>query len=233
MNTIFQSCARTASRRTHQTRGVARPLVALRRSMSAQPQAEATSADAPPAAEASGSDDLAAKLQEKEDQIKEVTVRSTSNVHMRATLIGPLFPRFKNRLRYAQADFLNLQRNAQKEKEQARDYAITKLAKDLVGTVDVLALALKSVPEDARKGNQLYEGVEMTQRSLLQSLAKYGVEQYDPTGQKFDPNLHEALYMAPVPGKEPGTVLETQKLGYKIKDRVLRAAQVGVVQDTS
>ncbi|KAG9117697.1 Mitochondrial matrix cochaperone [Ceratobasidium sp. 392] len=138
-----------------------------------------------------------------------------------------------NRLRYAQADFLNLQRNAQREKEQTRDYAITKLAKDLVGTVDVLTLALKSVPEDARKGNQLYEGVEMTQRSLLQSLAKYGVEQFDPTGEKFDPNFHEALYMAPVPGKEPGTVLETQKLGYRIKDRVLRAAQVGVVQDAS
>ncbi|KAF8608004.1 GrpE-domain-containing protein [Ceratobasidium sp. AG-I] len=209
MNTMLQSCARTVSRRAHQTRGVTRPLVALRRNMSAQPQAETKSADAPPAAEGSGSNDLATKLQEKEDEVKEIT----------------------NRLRYAQADFLNLQRNAQKEKDQTRDYAITKLAKDLVSTVDVLALALKSVPEDARKGNQLYEGVEMTQRSLLQSLAKYGVEQYDPTGEKFDPNLHEALYMAPVPGKTPGTVLETQKLGYKIKDRVLRAAQVGVVQD--
>ncbi|KAG8762769.1 Mitochondrial matrix cochaperone, partial [Ceratobasidium sp. 428] len=151
------------------------------------------------------------KLQAKEEEVKEIT----------------------SRLRYAQADFLNLQRNAQREKEQTRDYAITKLAKDLVGTVDVLTLALKSVPEDARKGNQLYEGVEMTQRSLLQSLAKYGVEQYDPTGEKFDPNFHEALYMAPVPGKEPGTVLETQKLGYRIKDRVLRAAQVGVVQEAS
>jgi molecular chaperone GrpE len=139
----------------------------------------------------------------------------------------------KNRLRYAQAEFLNLQRNAQREKEQTRDYAITKLATDLVGTVDVLTLALKSVPEEARNGNQLYEGVEMTQRSLLQSLAKYGVEQYDPTGEKFDPNLHEALYTAVVPGKEPGTVIETQKLGYRIKDRVLRAAQVGVAQEAS
>ena len=56
---------------------------------------------------------------------------------------------------------------------------------------------------------------------------------FDPTGEAFDPNKHEALYQAPIPGKTPGTVLECQKVGYTIKDRVLRAAQVGVVQDTS
>ncbi|QRV87379.1 co-chaperone GrpE [Ceratobasidium sp. AG-Ba] len=212
MNSVLRLCARTASRQAHSFRPATSTssVWAARRLMSTQPQSEAESKDAP-AGQAPSLEDLTAKLQAKEDEVKEMT----------------------NRLRYAQADFLNLQRNAQREKDQTRDYAITKLAKDLVGTVDVLTLALKSVPEDARKGNQLYEGVEMTQRSLLQSLAKYGVEQYDPTGEKFDPNFHEALYMAPVPGKEPGTVLETQKLGYRIKDRVLRAAQVGVVQEKS
>lgn len=85
---MFQSCARTASRRAHYARGVARPAVALRRNMSAQPQTEAGSADAPPTAEASGSNDLAAKLQEKEDEVKEMTVRTlTFNLYMRATLI--------------------------------------------------------------------------------------------------------------------------------------------------
>ncbi|QRV72479.1 co-chaperone GrpE [Ceratobasidium sp. AG-Ba] len=212
MNSVLRSRARTASRQAHSFRPATptSSVWAARRLMSTQPQSEAESKDAP-AGQAPSLEDLTAKLQAKEDEVKEMT----------------------NRLRYAQADFINLQRNAQREKDQTRDYAITKLAKDLVGTVDVLTLALKSVPEDARKGNQLYEGVEMTQRSLLQSLAKYGVEQYDPTGEKFDPNFHEALYMAPVPGKEPGTVLETQKLGYRIKDRVLRAAQVGVVQEKS
>ena len=73
----------------------------------------------------------------------------------------------------------------------------------------------------------------MTHRLLLQTLFKYHVKPFDPTGEKFDPNRHEALYQAPIPGKEPGTVLECQKVGYMIKDRVLRAAQVGVVQDTS
>ena len=62
-------------------------------------------------------------------------------------------------------------------------------------------------------------------------LARHGVTTYDPTGEKFGPVLHEALYQAPVPGKEPGSVLECSKLGFMIKGRVLRAAQVGVVQE--
>lgn len=70
----------------------------------------------------------------------------------------------------------------------------------------------------------------MTQRQLLQTLAKYGVTPFDPTGEPFDPNHHEALYEAPVPGKEPGSVIECSKVGYKIKDRTLRAAQVGVAR---
>ncbi|KAI0807605.1 GrpE-domain-containing protein [Fomes fomentarius] len=157
------------------------------------------------------------------------------------------------RLRYLQADFLNLQRNAAREKEQARDFAISRFASDLLETVDVLSLALKSIPKsvltpppessDAPSSStektvethlrDLHEGVEATQRLLLHTLFKHHVKPYDPTGEKFDPNLHEALYQAPIPGKEPGTVLECQKVGYMIKDRVLRAAQVGVVQDTS
>ncbi|KAF9454496.1 GrpE-domain-containing protein [Macrolepiota fuliginosa MF-IS2] len=154
------------------------------------------------------------------------------------------------RLRYLQADFVNLQRNAAREKEQTRDYAISKFASNLLETVDVLAIALKSVPEAALSKEKsdsseplskshgeylqdLHTGVEMTHRLLLQTLFKYHVKPFDPTGEKFDPNFHEALYQAPIPGKEPGTVVDCQKIGYTIKDRVLRAAQVGVAQETS
>jgi len=189
-------------------------------------------------------DDLKAKLKAKEDEVSDIT----------------------GRLRYLQADFLNLQRNAAREKEQTRDYAITRFAGDLLETVDVLSIALKSVPPEALKSSspaeppasdlsessvpptssnsplpknhetylqELHLGVEMTHRLLLQTLFKYHVKPFDPTGDAFDPNLHEALYQAPIPGKEPGTVVDCQKIGYKIKDRVLRAAQVGVAQETS
>ena len=157
----------------------------------------------------------------------------------------------QSRLRYLQADFLNLQRNAAREKEQQRDYAITRFASDLLETVDVLGLALKSIPPEAFSETappnpssssskthrqylqELHTGVEITNRQLLQTLFKYHVKPFDPTGEIFDPNRHEAMYQVPVQGKEPGTVLHCQKIGYMIKDRVLRAAQVGVVQDTS
>jgi len=71
----------------------------------------------------------------------------------------------------------------------------------------------------------------MTHRLLLQTLFKYHVKPFDPTGDEFDPNRHEALYQAPTPDKKPGTVVDCQKLGYTIKDRILRAAQVGVAQE--
>jgi molecular chaperone GrpE len=73
----------------------------------------------------------------------------------------------------------------------------------------------------------------MTRGELLKTLAKHGVTPFNPTGEKFDPNRHEALFQVPVPDKEPGTVFETQKDGYMLKSRTLRPAQVGVVQDTS
>lgn len=166
-------------------------------------------------------------------------------------------PHMQGRLRYLQADFLNLQRNAAREKEQTREYAITRFAGDLLETVDTLALALKSVPPAALSASstpppsesvagtpsspptktadaylrELHTGVELTQRALMQTFFKYHIKPFDPTDDVFDPNRHEALYQAPIPGKTPGTVIECQKLGYTIKDRVLRAAQVGVVQE--
>jgi len=190
--------------------------------------------------------ELVAKLEAKEQEVVDMT----------------------GRLRYLQADFLNLQRNAAREKEQQRDFAITRFASDLLETVDVLALALKSVPPSALQplpqttdsssesssptptptppiGEattstppksaltyliELHEGVDMTHRLLVQTLFKYHVKPFDPSGDVFDPNRHEALYQAPVPGKEPGTVIDCQKIGYTIKDRILRAAQVGVAQ---
>jgi molecular chaperone GrpE len=71
----------------------------------------------------------------------------------------------------------------------------------------------------------------MTQRLLQQTLFKYHVKPFDPTGDNFDPNRHEALYQAPAQGEKPGTVIDCLKIGYTIKDRILRAAQVGVAQE--
>lgn len=170
-----------------------------------------------------GSDVLQAQIKEKDAKIKEL----------------------QEAILYGKADYQNLQRRSKDEKLQAGDVAITKLAKDLTSSIDILGLALRSVPEELRTAPKdldskdprrvvadLYSGVDLTSKSLLDMLRTHGIVQFDPTGEKFDPKEHEALYQAPVPGKEPGTVLECSKIGYKIKDRLLRAAEVGVVQSS-
>lgn len=180
---------------------------------------------AAPTGEGTEVDQLQATIKEKDARIKELT----------------------DAVLYGKADLQNAQRRAQEEKSQAGDYAITKFARDLTSSLDILNLALRSVPEPLRKAPadakslddprravaELYSGVELTSKSILDMLKLHGVTVFDPTGEKFNPQEHEAMFQAPVPGKEPGTVLECSKVGFRIKDRVLRAAQVGVVQETS
>ncbi|KAG2188420.1 hypothetical protein INT44_001173 [Umbelopsis vinacea] len=144
------------------------------------------------------------------------------------------------------ADQENLRVRTRKEITQTQDFAIQKFAKDLLDTVDILGMALQSVPEGLRNKEEaakqdlekladqlsnLYTGVSMTESELLRALKRHGVERYNPEGEVFDPNLHQALFQAPMPDKEAGTVFSVQKSGFMIKDRVLRPAQVGVVAE--
>lgn len=78
----------------------------------------------------------------------------------------------------------------------------------------------------------LYTGVSMTESELVRALKRHGVEREDPEGDAFDPNRHQALFQAPMPGKVAGTIFAVQKMGYTLKGRVLRPAQVGVVADS-
>ena len=183
----------------------------------ATPNTEAK--DEAPQAEANP---LEAQLKEKEERVKDLT----------------------DDLLYTKAEMQNLQRRSAEEKKSISDVAIAKLAKDLTESIDVLELALKSVPEllrtapsDAAEAPralaELYDGVSLTRKSIVDMLRTHGIEAFNPTGEKFDPKLHEALYQAPVPGKEPGSVLDCSKTGYMIKGKLLRAAQVGVVQDSA
>lgn len=178
-------------------------------------------------------EDVVKKVTELESQVKELKVRSLCGAFLRPLLTPPL----QSQLTYGRADFINLQRRTEQEKASTKDFAIQGFASDLLATVDILTTALKHVNQPIAQENKdlvaLFNGVEMTRQELLKTLAKHGVTAFDPTGEKFDPNKHEALFQAPIPGKEPGTVLECQKTGYMIKSRTLRPAQVGVVQDMS
>ncbi|MCJ1400288.1 Mitochondrial matrix cochaperone [Xylographa trunciseda] len=138
------------------------------------------------------------------------------------------------------AEFRNLQDRTKRDINAARDFAITRFAKDLVDSVDNLDRALETVPpeklSDAENQDlkSLYDGLKMTERILMQTLSKHGLERFDPglEGHRFDPNLHEATFMTKVEGKEDGTVFMTQQKGFSLNGRVIRAAKVGVVKNS-
>ncbi|TKA51069.1 hypothetical protein B0A49_11410 [Cryomyces minteri] len=150
---------------------------------------------------------------------------------------------FKDKYLRSVADFRNLQERSKREQAAAKDFAIQKFAKDLVESVDTFDIALTTVPKDKLDAQHsehnsdlanLYGGLKMTERILMQTLKKHGLERFDPAegGERFDPNVHEALFMTPQPEKEDGTVFHTQQKGFLLNGRVLRAAKVGVVKNS-
>lgn len=130
----------------------------------------------------------------------------------------------------------NLRNRTLKEVENAKIFSVQKFAKDLLTTSDTLAICLKATPSSLLDTNSalknLYDGVIMTQKTLDACFKRFGMSQYDPIGEKFDPNLHEALFKVKIDGKKSGTVFQTSQTGYMIHGRVIRPAQVGVVADS-
>jgi molecular chaperone GrpE len=131
------------------------------------------------------------------------------------------------------AEMENLRKRTAKEVSDARTYAITGFARDVLDIADNLQRALDAVPAETRELadpmlKTLIEGVELTERSLLNALEKNGVKKFDPTGEKFNPNFQQAMYEVPDPSVPAGTVVQVVQAGYTIGDRVLRPALVGV-----
>jgi len=131
------------------------------------------------------------------------------------------------------AEMENLRQRTKREVADAKIYGITGFARDVLEIADNLQRALDAVPADARAAadpglKALIDGVELTERSLLNALEKNGVKKFDPAGQKFDPNFQQAMYEVPDPSVPSGTVVQVVQAGYTIGERVLRPALVGV-----
>lgn len=131
------------------------------------------------------------------------------------------------------ADMENLRKRTAREIHDARTYATTNFARDMLAVSDNLRRALDAIPADAlAEGDAglkaLAEGVEMTERAMLLALERHGVKQLSPEGQKFDPNFHQAIFEVPNPDVPNNTVVQVVQTGYVIGDRVLRPAMVGV-----
>lgn len=134
---------------------------------------------------------------------------------------------------YARAEAQNLLRRAQKEAEDARAYAATGFARDILSVADNLARALSAIPEDLREDEKmkgLITGLEATGRELDSVFARHGVSKVSALGEALDPNRHQAMMEVPSADAAPGTIVQEIQSGYMIKDRLLRPALVGVAR---
>ena len=139
----------------------------------------------------------------------------------------------KDRTLRTLAEMENLRKRTTREIADARTYGITAFARDVLDIADNLQRALDAVPADVKANADpglkgLIEGVELTERSLHATLEKNGVKKFDPSGEKFDPNFQQAMYEVPDTSVPAGTVVQVVQAGYKIGERVLRPALVGV-----
>ena len=130
----------------------------------------------------------------------------------------------------ALAEAENVRRRADRDRRDAEAYGGTRLARDMLTVWDNLERAMKAADDELRtQHGPFFEGVELTQRELLNAFAKHKIEKVTPQrGEKFDPNRHQAMFEVPVPGAEPGPVGETLQDGFVSAARVLRPAMVGV-----
>jgi molecular chaperone GrpE len=139
----------------------------------------------------------------------------------------------KDRLLRTLAEMENLRKRTEREVADSRLYGIAGFARDVLGVADNMRRALDAVPAEARANAQagmkaLVDGVELTERELLKALEKNGVRQFTPLGEKFDPNVHQAMFEVPDPSVPAGSIVQVMQPGYMIGERVLRPALVGV-----
>jgi molecular chaperone GrpE len=139
----------------------------------------------------------------------------------------------KDRLLRALAEMENLRKRTEREVADSRLYSVTSFARDLLVVADNMRRALDTVTPELRESAEssvksLIEGVELTERELLKALEKNGVRQFTPLGEKFDPNVHQAMFEIPDATVPAGSVVQVVQPGYMLGDRVLRPALVGV-----
>ena len=141
----------------------------------------------------------------------------------------------KDRLLRALAEVENTRRRADRDRQEASRYGAAGLARDLLSVADNLRRALESLPEEARQGGDEWLknfvlGVEMTEKELLGAFSKHAIEKINPLDQPFDHTYHQAMFELADTGKAAGTVVQMLQAGYRLHDRLLRPAMVGVAK---
>ena len=136
----------------------------------------------------------------------------------------------KNRFIRALADAENARKRSEKDRREAENYGGSKLARDMLPVYDNMKRALETATDDQREvSGALLEGVELTMRELLKVFKKHGIDIIAPeVGDTFNPQHHQAMFEAPVPGTKAGDIIQVTAEGFMLHDRLLRPAQVGV-----
>ena len=139
----------------------------------------------------------------------------------------------KDRYLRAVADTENLRKRAEREKQDAAQFAFSRFARDLLAVADNFERALDAMKPEARaalspEALSVVEGIEATQRQLMSTFERFAIKKINAIGQKFNPNLHEAIAELPIPNQPPGSVIAVAENGYMIGERLLRAAKVAI-----
>lgn len=142
---------------------------------------------------------------------------------------------YKDKLLRTLAEMENLRRRTEREVVDARVYGIASFAREVLAVADNMHRALEAIGPERRehadaKVKALIEGVELTERELMKALEKSGVKKFSPQGEKFDPNVHQAMFEMETADVPPGHVAQVIQAGYMIGDRVLRPALVAVTK---
>ncbi len=195
----------------------------------AEPETDAAGSDADAAAEAK---DPAAEADDDAPEEASPDEGDTDDADADEEVSGEAAR--KDQLLRALADAENARRRARKDVDEARTYAISRFAQDLLGVADNLGRALESIPDERRESDEavkaIADGIEMTAREFESVLGRHGISRIDPLGEKFDYNLHQALFETADTDQPDGTVVQVAQTGYRIGDRLLRAAMVGVAK---
>ena len=141
----------------------------------------------------------------------------------------------KDRLLRTLAEMENLRRRTEREVADSRVYAVTNFARDILAVADNMERAMKALDDEIREKadagvKALLDGVELTERELIKVMEKHGIKRLEPQGQKFDPNLHQAMFELPDPSVPAGTIVQVMQPGYTIGERVLRPALVAIAK---
>ena len=165
------------------------------------------------------------EAEEFADEMEEITDEALELDELRAERDD-----YKNRFMRALADAENARKRSDKDRREAENYGGSKLARDMLPVYDNMKRALDTITDEQREvAGPLLEGIELTMRELLSVFKKHGIEVITPAvGDKFDPQVHQAMFEAPVPATVAGDIIHVAAEGFMLHDRLLRPAQVGV-----